>query len=143
MDSRDSSRSNTMDTYSVGNIGDAITMVDRGSIAKMTTISNTSITISTISISTIESISLSLTLCYMDNTGRVGNIPASSSVSTMDSRDSSRGNTMDTYSVGNIGDALTMVERGSITKSVDWGSIAKMSTIAIGTIEGISISSSK
>merc|ERR1719154_253991 len=140
MDSRDGSRDNTMDSYSVGNIGDAITMVDRGSIAnnmssiaKMTTISNTSIskTVSTITISSIESsslrFSLSLTLGNMDNTGRVCNIPASSSVSTMDTRNSSRSNTMDPYSVGNIGDAITMVDRGSIANNMS--SIAKMTTI--------------
>merc|ERR1719452_372429 len=85
-----------------------------------------------------------------DNTGRVGNISASSSISTMDSRDGSRDNTMDSYSVGNIGDAITMVDRGSIANNMS--SIAKMTTISNTsisktvstiTIEGISISSSK
>merc|ERR1719357_2201390 len=94
-----------------------------------------SITISTIS--SIESISLwlsiSITLGNMDNT----------SIGTMDSRDSSRGNTMDAYSVGNIGNTISMVDRGNMM-----GSIAKMSyTIAkmmpSNAIQSISISSSK
>merc|ERR1719500_832094 len=117
-------------------------------------------TISSISISTIESLrfSLSLTLGNMDNTSRVGNISASTSIGTVDSRDGSRSSTMDPYSVGNIGDTIanSMVDWGSIADSmVDGGSIsnmsntipktsiAKVATIAIGTIEGISISSNK
>ena len=68
---------------------------------------------------------------------------------------------MDSYSVGNIGDTIanSMVDRGSIADSMVDGSsvsnmsnmsntisktsIAKMAAIAIGTIEGISISSNK
>merc|ERR1719233_1711204 len=85
-----------------------------------------SITIS--SIGSIESISLwlsiSLTLGNMDNTSRVGNISASTSIGTMDSMDS-------------------MVDRGNMM-----GSIANMSyTIAemmpSNAIQSISISSSK
>merc|ERR1719481_1460544 len=57
---------------------------------------------------------LSLTLGNMDNSSRVGNISASTGIGTMDSRDGSRGNTMDTYSVGNIGNTLdSVVDRGS------------------------------
>ena len=120
-------------------------------------------TISSISISTIKSLrfSLSFTLGNMDNTSRVGNISASTSIGTMDSRDGSRSSTMDSYSVGNIGDTIanSMVDRGSIADSMVDGSsvsnmsnmsntisktsIAKMAAIAIGTIEGISISSNK
>merc|ERR1719233_492053 len=70
------------------------------------------------SIGMVESISLwlsiSLTLGNMDHTTRVGNISASTSIGTMDSRDSSRGNTMDTYSVGNIGNTISMVDRNSM-----------------------------
>merc|ERR1719370_2425304 len=116
MDGGNSSRSNTMDTYSVGNIGNTITnsMVYRSSIG------NTSNTISmvssisqmtSISIRTIESIcfwfSLSLTLGNMNSTSRVGNISTSTGIGTMDSGNSSRSNTMDTYSVGNIGNTIT------------------------------------
>merc|ERR1719430_1164813 len=113
MDGGNSSRSNTMDTYSVGNIGNTITnsIVYRSSISKMTGISKMSYTISkmsSISIRTIESIcfwfSLSLTLGNMNSTSRVGNISTSTSIGTMDGGNSSRSNTMDTYSVGNIGE---------------------------------------
>merc|ERR1712212_1179723 len=91
----------------------------------------------------------------MDNTTRVGNISASTSIGTMDSRDSSRGNTMDTYSVGNIGNTISMGDRNSMDSMdsmVDrgnmMGSIANMSyTIAkrmpSNAIQSISISSSK
>merc|ERR1719466_623451 len=164
MDGGNSSRSNTMDTYSVGNIGDTIT----SSISKMTSISNMSYTISkmaSISIRPIESISfwfsLSLTLGNVYNTSRVSNISTSTSIGTMDGRNSSRSNTMDTYSVGNIGDTITysMVYRSSIgnmsnTISISMVtsiskmsgiskmsySISKMSSISIRTIESISIS---
>merc|ERR1719481_1625082 len=81
---------------------------------------------------------LSLTLGNMDNSSRVGNISTSTSIGTMDSRDGSRGNTMDTYSVGNIGNTIdsmvdrdsmdsmdSMVDRGSMDNMV--ASIAKMS----------------
>merc|ERR1719320_589602 len=57
-------------------------------------------TVSSIRMVESISISFSLTLGNMDNTSRVGNISASTSIGTMDSRDSSRGSTMDTYSVG-------------------------------------------
>merc|ERR1712215_212623 len=121
MDGGNSSRSNTMDTYSVGNIGNTITnsMVYRSSIGNMSnTISMvTSISqmtaiskMSSISIRTIESIcfwfSLSLTLGNMNSTSRVGNISTSTSIGTMDGGNSSRSNTMDTYSVGTIGDPM-------------------------------------
>merc|ERR1719495_263277 len=98
------------------------------------------------------SISISLTLGNMDNTSRVGNISASTSIGTMDSRDSSRGNTMDTYSVSNIRNTISMVDRDSMDSMVYrgnmMGSIANMSyTIAkmmpSNTIQSISISSSK
>merc|ERR1719153_1065732 len=121
MDCGNSSRSNTMDTYSVGNIGDTITncMVHRSSIgnmshtksmmtsvSQMTSISKMSNTItkmSCISIRTIKSISISLgfslTLGNMHSTSRVSNISTSTGIETMDGRDSSRSNSMDAYSV--------------------------------------------
>merc|ERR1719228_1812896 len=85
------------------------------------------------------SFGLSLTLGNMDNSSRVGNISASTGIGTMDSRDGSRGSTMDTYSVGNIGNTITMVDRDSMDNMV--ASIAKMMpSIAV---QSISISSSK
>merc|ERR1711955_107708 len=106
-------------------------------------INTVSKTISSIRMVESISISFSLTLGNMDNTSRVGNISASTSIGTMHSRDSSRGNTMDTYSVGNIGNTICMVDRGNMM-----GSIANMSyTIAkmmpSNAIQSISISSSK
>merc|ERR1711970_1297382 len=79
------------------------------------------------SIRMVESISISLSL----------------TLGPMDSRDSSRSSTMDTYSVGNIGNTISMVDRGSMM-----GSIANMSyTIAKmmprKAIQSISVSSSK
>merc|ERR1719430_1538765 len=121
----------------------------------MTGISQMTYTISkmsSISIRTIESIcfwfSLSLTLGNMNSTSRVGNISTSTGIGTMDGGNSSRSNTMDTYSVGNIGDTITnsMVYRSSIgntsnTISISMvTSISKMSSISIRTIESISIS---
>ena len=113
-------------------------------------------TVSSISISTIESLrfSLSLTLGNMDNTSRVGNISASTSIGTVNSRDGSRSSTMDSYSVGNIGDTIanSMVDRGGVADSmVDRGSISNMSNtmtitntsiakVATITIESISFS---
>merc|ERR1719312_1149791 len=118
-------------------------------------INTVSKTVSSIRMVESISISFSLTLGNMDNTSRVGNISASTSIGTMDSRDSSRGNTMDTYSVGNIGNTISMVDRDSVD-SVDsmvdrgnmMGSIANMSyTIAkmmpSNAIQSISLSSSK
>merc|ERR1719474_781046 len=101
------------------------------------------------SIRMVESISLSLTLGNMDNTSRVGNISASTSIGTMDSRDSSRGNAMDTYSVSNIRNTISMVDRDRmVDRGNMMGSIANMSyTIAkmmtSNAIQSISISSSK
>merc|ERR1711910_249839 len=138
------------------------------SISHMTGISKMSYTISkmsSISIRTIESIcfwfSLSLTLGNMNSTSRVGNISTSTGIGTMDGGNSSRSNTMDTYSVGNIGDTITnsMVYRSSICNTSHTISISmvtsiskmtgiskmsytisKMSSISIRTIESISIS---
>merc|ERR1719320_1784182 len=88
----------------------------------------------------------------VDRGNMMGSISASTSIGTVDSRDSSRGSTMDTYSVGNIGNTISMVNRDSMDSMVDRGnmrgSIANMSyTIAkmmpSNTIQSISISSSK
>merc|ERR1719369_1907040 len=117
------------------------------------------------SISSIESISIGLwfsfsfTLGNMHSTSRVSNISTSTGIETMDCRNSSRSNTMDTYSVGNIGDTITncMVHRSSICNmshtismmtsisqmtsiSKMSNTITKMSCISIRTIESISIS---
>jgi hypothetical protein len=92
-------------------------------------------------------LSFSLTLGNMDNSSRVGNIPASTSISTMDSRDGSRSNTMDSYG--------TCTSRDTIASMVDGGSISKMSytitktktrvakMVSICTIESTIFSTSK
>merc|ERR1719290_615512 len=71
------------------------------------------------------SLRLSLTLGNMDNSSRVGNISASTGIGTMDSRDGSRGSTMDTYSVGNVGNTITMEDRDR-DSMVDRGSMDNM-----------------
>merc|ERR1719167_1419862 len=100
------------------------------------------ITKTIITISTIQSLwfSFSLTLGNMDGTSRVGNISTCSSISSMDSRDSSRGNTMDSNSVSNIRNSITnsMVDRGSIADStMNRGSITDTITKTIITISTI------
>merc|ERR1712168_1128070 len=80
--------------------------VSKMTISMTKRINTVSKTISSIRMVESISISFSLTLGNMDNTSRVGNISASTSIVTMHSRDSSRGNTMDTYSVGNIGNTI-------------------------------------
>merc|ERR1719419_1333683 len=170
MDSRDGSRGNTMNSNSVSNIRNSITnsMVDWGSIADSTmnrgSITDT-ITKTSIAISTIQSLwfSFSLTLGNMDGTSRVCNISSCSSISSMDGRNGSRGNTMDSNSVSNIRNSITnsMVNRGSIThrmvdrccitnRVVDWGSIAdsmvdrsRISKMSVSTVISISLSGSK
>merc|ERR1719435_68907 len=128
----------------------SIRMVE--SITLSISIPGVSKTISSIRMVESISVSLSLTLGNMDNTTRVGNISASTSISTMDSRDSSRSSTMDNYSVGNIGNTISMVDRNSIDSMVDrgnmMGSIANISyTMAKmmprKAIQSISVSSSK
>merc|ERR1712106_679874 len=143
MNSRDGGRSGTMDSYSVGKIGNTIanSMVDGGSISKEPSIAK----MTTISISTIQSISFSLTLGDVDNTSRVGNVSSSTSITAMNSRDCSRSSTMDSYSVGNIGNTIpnSMVDGGSITKmsnTITNASIAKMATISKSTKLSISFS---
>merc|ERR1719228_2031580 len=126
--------------------------VSKMTISMTKRINTVSKTISSIRMVESVSISLGLTLGNMDNTSRVGNISSSTSIGTMDSRDSSRGNTTDTYSVGNIGNTISVVDRDSMDSMVDrgkmMGSIANMSyTIAkmmtSNAIQSISISSSK
>merc|ERR1711973_483018 len=110
-------------TLSISIMGIAKTVsmaITKRRVTKMTIsmtkrINTVSKTISSIRMVESISISLSLTLSNMDNTSRVGNISASTSIGTMDSRDSSRGDSMD-----------SMVDRGNMM-----GSIANMSyTIA-------------
>merc|ERR1719153_776927 len=121
-----------------------------------------------ISISTVQSssicfwFSISLTLCNMNSSSRVGNISTSTCIGTMNCWYCSWGYSMDTNSVGNIGDTITnsvdrsnMVNRSSMSNMVNRSNmvsrsnmsytISKMSSIAISTIEsiGISFSSSK
>merc|ERR1712038_621686 len=88
----------------------------------------------------------------MDNTSRVGNIPASSSISSSKGRESSRGNSSNSYSVGNIGDSVSGSNWGSKSISITKTSIAKTSisqtsSVSITSIKessiGLSLSSSK
>merc|ERR1711970_1268181 len=130
--------------------------ISESSISKTSTIAIGSIQKTSISFSLW--LSLSLTLGNMDNTSRVGNIPASSSISSSKGRESSRSNSCNSYSVGNIGDSVSGSNWGSKSISVAKPSIAKSSTIAKPSISqpssvsitsvkessiGISLSSSK
>merc|ERR1719495_513441 len=97
MNSWDSSRSNSVNTNSVSNIGDSM-MNGSSCISSMsnTITKMSSISEMTHSIGGIESIGLSLTLGNMNNSRRVSNISSSTCISTMDSWHSSRSSTMDT-----------------------------------------------
>merc|ERR1711970_1599759 len=139
-------------TLSISIMAIAKRRVSKMAISMTKRVNTVSKTISSIRMVESISISFSLTLSNMDNTSRVGNISASTSIGTMDRRDSSRGKNMDTYSVGNIGNTISTVDRDSMDSMVDrgnmMGSIANMSyTIAkmmpSNTIQSISISSSK
>merc|ERR1719233_2354501 len=82
----------------------------------------------------------------MDNTSRVGNIPASASISSSKGGESSRGNSSNSYSVGNIGDSVSGSNWGSKSISIAKTSIAKSSTIAktsISQTSSVSITSIK
>merc|ERR1712002_444427 len=99
---------------------------------RVSTVSKT-ISMSMISISTVQSISIcfwfsiSLTLCNMNSSSRVGNISTSTCIGTMNCWDCSWGYSMDTNSVGNIGDTITnsvvdrsnMVDRSSMSSMVN------------------------
>merc|ERR1719153_1579839 len=94
-----------------------------------------------ISISTVQSssicfwFSISLTLCNMNSSSRVGNISTSTSIGTMNCWYCSWGYSMDTNSVGNIGDTITnsmvdrsnMVDRSSMSNMVDRRNMSNMS----------------
>jgi hypothetical protein len=106
-----------------------IAIMSKTSIAKM---SKTSIPISSIEKSWI-SFSFSLTLGNMDYSSRVGNITASTGISTSNGRDSSRGKTSNA-SAGRGTD-------GSIASSSNWiASIAIMSKTSIPVMSKTSIS---
>merc|ERR1712183_725317 len=88
---------------------------------------------SMMSISTVQSssicfwFSISLTLCNMNSTSRVGNISTCTSIGTMNCWYCSWGYSVDTNSVGNIGDTITnsvvdrsnMVDRSNISSMVN------------------------
>merc|ERR1719320_960315 len=117
--------------------------VSKMTISMTKRINTVSKTVSSIRMVESISVSFSLTLGNKDNTSRVGNISASTSIGTMDSRDSSRGSTMDTISMVDRDSVDSMVDRGNMM-----GSIANMSyTIAkmmpSNAIQSISLSSSK
>merc|ERR1719228_995046 len=93
------------------------------------------------SISTVQSssicfwFSISLTLCNMNSSSRVGNISTSTCIGTMNCWYCSGGYSMDTNSVGNIGDTITnsMVNRSSMSNMVGMSNmtytISKMTSI--------------
>merc|ERR1719153_1544258 len=107
-----------------------VTMSDTMTISKgKSTMSKTMLAITMIqSISIGFGFRISFTLCNMDSTSRIGNISTSTSIGTMDSRYSSRSNTMDTNSVGNIGYTIAncMVDRNSMSNMVDRSSMSNM-----------------
>merc|ERR1719430_2063331 len=112
-----------------------VTMSDTMTISKgISTMSKTMSIQTMIAIPMIQSISIgfgfriSFTLCNMDGTSRIGNISTSTGIGTMDSRYSSRSNTMDTNSVGNIGYTITncMVDRSSMSNMVYRSSMSNM-----------------
>merc|ERR1719370_2215701 len=90
---------------------------------------------SMISISTVQNssicfwFSISLTLCNMNSSSRVGNISTSTCIGTMNCWYCSWGYSMDTNSVGNIGDTITnnMVDRSSMSNMSY--TISKMTSI--------------
>merc|ERR1712025_1346161 len=77
----------------------------------------------------------------MDNTSRVGNIPTSSSISSSKSWESSRGNSSNSYSVGNIGDSVSGSNGGS--KSISVAKTSIISKTGITETSSVSISSIK
>merc|ERR1719308_50370 len=83
----------------------------------------------------------------MDNSSRVGNIPTSSSISSSKSWESSRGNSSNSYSVGNIGDSVSGSNWDSKSISIAKTRIAQTSTVSITSIKessiGLSLSSGK
>merc|ERR1712215_105146 len=116
-----------------------VTMSDTMTISKgISTMSKTMSIQTMIAITMIQSISIgfgfriSFTLCNMDSTSRIGNISTSTGIGTMDSRYSSRSNTMDTNSVGNIGYTITncMVDRNSMSNMVDRNSMVERSSMS-------------
>ena len=104
-------------------------------VVGISVISMVSISIWVVSVVSIGiSLSISRSLGNMDNSGRVGNISASSSISTSDSWYGSGGESGNSYGVGNIGD--------SVSSGSNWGGIGVWGSIAIGTIAvWVSISS--
>jgi len=152
--SGDGSGSKTSDVgagrWAVGSISSGIRITSISGISKTvsgirissmsipkTSISVTSISVTSISISSIKksrvslSLSLSFTLSYMDNSGRVGNITASTGISTSNSRDGSGSKTSD-VGAGRWAD-------GSISSSIRITSITSMSISK--TVSGIRITS--
>merc|ERR1711937_1000814 len=105
---------------------------------------STSIAETSIAIGSVVGISLSLSLGDMDNSGRVGDIPPSSSIASSKGGESSRGKTIDADSSrgAHASVASSVAETigvGSVGTSVGVASIASKA-IAIGSVVGVSIS---
>ena len=133
-DSRDSGRGKASNVHGGrgGNASIASSGNGRSSIAKTgVAVAKSSIAESSVAqtVGTIEgiSISLSLPLGNMDNSGRVGNIASSTSIGSSNSRKSSRGESSNVYR-GRRGDA-------GVASSIR-GSVASISGVA-KTISGV------
>merc|ERR1712083_998543 len=88
--------------------------VIKTSVGRVSISSISSITKRSVSISSVQKTSIGLSLWLslgrplgdMDNTGRVGDIPSSSSVQTRGSRDGSGSSSSDSYAVSNVGHSV-------------------------------------
>merc|ERR1711937_346220 len=122
-------------TIGVSPIGSSITQTIGSSIAE------TSIAIGSV---VGISLSLSLSLGDMDNSGRVGDIPPSSSIASSKGGESSRGKTIDADSSRGAHASVSSsvaetIGVGSVGTSVGAASVASKA-ITIGSVVGVSIS---
>jgi len=140
--------------WAVGSISSSIRITSISGISKTvsgirisseTSISKTSISVTSISVSSISvgsikesrvSLGLSLTLGNMDNSSGVGDITASTSISTGNSGDGSRSKTSDVgagrWAVGSISSSIriTSITSMSISKTVSGIRISSISSIS-------------
>jgi len=151
--SRDSSRGKTIDVDSsrvthtsiASSIAKTIGVSSIGSSIAQTI--GTSIAETSIAIGSVVGISLSLSLSLgnMNNTPRVGGIPSSSSIASSNSRESSRGKTIDIDcsrgAHASIASSIAKtIGEASVGSSIGIASIRSNARIAIGSIVRVSIS---
>jgi len=158
--SGDSGRGKTSDVgagrWAVGSISSSIRIAGISSISKsvgsirISSISSVGVSKTSISISSIKesgiSLSLGFTLGNMDNSGRVGDITASTGISSSNSRDSSRGKTSNAGASrgadGGISSSVRVSGISSISKSMGSIRISSISSVGVSkTKTSISISS--